>query len=115
MNNLKKILAIFFLGLLTIGCNHSLPEVIGTITKVEIITVENISSTKENRVEARIYLEVSSALDRNGEIVNPNNYDYPYFASKDLSLNDKLKEGDKVKIVYTSSVGRHIETIEIIK
>jgi hypothetical protein len=85
--------------------------VIGIISGLEPVVIQNKAIGKPSRTETRITLTPTSAFDANGNEIPAGEYDDPVFAG-DAGLIDQFKKGDKVKIVCTSKTGRHIRTIE---
>lgn len=90
------------------------PYAIGTIVNIEPVEIPNKAKGKPSRMETRITLDVSEAQDSNGAPIPADAYDDPTFAG-DPDLINRFKIGEKVKIVCTSSTGRHIKEITKVK
>lgn len=77
----------------------------GTITKVYLQEIQNKAKGGESRYESHIEVKV----ERVDDILQ-----FEKFAGKP-ELVDKYQVGQKVKIVATTSSGRHIDSIEVLE
>jgi hypothetical protein len=112
-------------AVLTISCNTQTPMdmeqsqtrqsqsayVIGIISAIEPVVIQNKAKGMPSRTEARITITPTEAFDAYGKEIPAANYDDPVFAGAE-DLAKQYKIGDKVKIVCTSQTGRHIQSIE---
>jgi hypothetical protein len=124
--NKHPFLSAAFLGILfflNIHCTNTNPPtsmtqqdpfVIGTISGIEPVEIPNKAKGKPSRMETRITLVVSEAQDSHGNVIPADAYDDPTFAGPPELIN-RFKAGEKVKIVCTSSTGRHIRDITKVK
>ncbi len=112
----KQIVLILFLIVTcsSLSTMEKNPYVIGIITKIERAEIPNKFEGKPVKVQTHLYLTILKAYDRYGNPINIEDYDYPSFGG-DSSFINKFTINQKVKIVCTTSTGRHIKTIELIK
>lgn len=109
------LLLIVFTMIFLSRCKNSMmkqnPIFVGIISNIELIEIQNKAINKPSRFETRINLLVTEAYDSDGEKLELDDIDYPFFAG-DSTLVNQYKVNDKVKIVCSSSTGRHIRSVE---
>ena len=108
---------IVFVSILCTNCQSKvamLPYVTGVITNIELVTIPNKAAGKPDRQETRITLKLESAVDQNDKPIELKDFDSPTFAGSPYLITE-FSVFQKVKIVCSSSTGRHIASIHQIK
>jgi hypothetical protein len=108
-------LLIVFTVIFLSGCKNSMmkpnPIFVGTISSIELIEIQNKAINKPSRFYTHINLLLTEAYNSDGKKIELDDIDYPSFAG-DSTLVNQYKVNDKVKIVCSSSTGRHIKSVE---